>query len=524
MTRSSPADPFTIAVIQAGFESAAAEMFDTLRKTAMSPIIYEVFDAGTGTLDADGALVSSGAGIPGFVGVLDKAIKAILAQERAPIVEGDIFILNDPNFGGVTHLNDVVLAEPVFHKGIRVAWVASIAHWGDIGGSTPGSMAVGVTEIFAEGLRLPPVRLYSSGQRNDAVHRIIETNSRLPEFVLGDLAAQLAAGRKGAAVIRELYDRYGPKNVSLAIQAAFCEGNSRAYQGLAKLPKGRFPIEAVQDDGSLWKLFIDITDERFVVDLRAAPDALASPHNTSRDGTLVVCQMLFKTLTDAHRFANDGSFAPLEVRTRPGSIFHAGSTDPQGYYFETRIRLFDQLWRAMATAMPGRLPAGHFATIFGTVIAGSHPVTGRNYTMVEPQMGGWGATATRNGTGPLFSSSHGDTYNCPVEVAEARYGLEVVEKRLNFGPRLGKAFQGGPGVITRYRMTAPALLSAGISHTREPVWALANGEEGGKNKLTIIRRDKTEMKKEFVSGFPLEKGDEVEIVTAYGGGAKFGGA
>jgi len=159
-------DPFTLSVIQAGLENAAEEMFAVLRKTAVSPIIYEVLDVGTGVTDAAGDLVSSGAGIPTFVGVLDKAVKALVARYGETIEEGDIFVTNDPNHGGVTHLNDVVIAKPVFFGGARVAWSASIAHWGDIGGKVPGSMATDVSEIFAEGLRLPAVRLFRHGQPN----------------------------------------------------------------------------------------------------------------------------------------------------------------------------------------------------------------------------------------------------------------------------------------------------------------------------------------------------------------------
>ena len=515
----SSADPFTTSVIQAGFEAAALEMFDTLRRTAMSPIIYEVLDVGTGVLDADGALVASGAGIPGFIGVLDKSVKAILAREAA-IAEGDVFVLNDPNAGGVTHLNDIVVAQPVFHGGARVAWVASIAHWGDIGGKTPGSMAVDVSEIFAEGLRLPPVRLAAKGRLNPAVMEIIEVNSRLPDFVRGDLAAQLAAGRRGAEAIQALHGRYGAGAVAGAVAAGLDEGRTRARAGLARLPKGRFAVAVRQDDGSDWRVAIEIAEDRFTVDLREAPDALAAPHNTSRDGALVVCQMLFKALTDPERFANQGSFAQLEVLTRPGSIFDAPPTAPHGYYFETRIRLFDLLWRGMAEAMPGRLPAGHFATIFGTVIAGVHADTGRSFTMVEPQMGGWGATAGRPGTGPLFSSSHGDTFNCPAEVAEARYGIDVVEKRLVLPAPAPGEIPGGPGMVTRYRMRGPANLSAGLSHSVEPVWSAPGAAPGGRNSLTV-RTDRAQSFG-FVSGLALDAGDEVEIRTAPGGAAPKG--
>ncbi len=127
-------DRFTLDVIAQVLDAAAIEMFEVLRKTAMSPIIYEVLDVGTGVLDRDGQLVSSGAGIPSFIGVLDKSVQAIIAKLGDTIVEGDIYLTNDPNHGGVTHLNDVVVAQPVFWQGERVAWVASIAHWGDIGG------------------------------------------------------------------------------------------------------------------------------------------------------------------------------------------------------------------------------------------------------------------------------------------------------------------------------------------------------------------------------------------------------
>jgi N-methylhydantoinase B len=363
------------------------------------------------------------------------------------------------------------------------------------------------------------VRLCSDNVINTSVLEIISTNSRLPEFVRGDLSAQLGAGRRGAQVVGRLFERYGRASVDAAIAAGFKEGHARARAGLNHLPKGRFPIAARQDDGSVWRALVEIADDAFSIDLRDAPDAVRGPHNTSRDGALVVCQMLFKSLTDPERFANAGSFAPLRVLTRAGSIFDAGPSDAQGYYFETRIRLFDMLWRGMAEAMPGRLPSGHFATIFGTVITGVHPDTGRRYAMVEPQMGGWGATRDREGTGPLFSSSHGDTFNCPIEIAEARYGFDVVEYALNPAESAHHATSGGAGVTKRYRMRAPAVLSAGFSHSVEPVWSQSEAPPSGTNSLRVNRVDGTHEAHAFVSGLALEAGDEVQIVTAPGGAA-----
>ena len=512
-------DPFTLSVIQAGLENAAEEMFAVLRKTAMSPIIYEVLDVGTGVTDAAGNLVSSGAGIPTFVGVLDKAVKVLVARHGDAIEEGDVFVTNDPNYGGVTHLSDVVIAKPVFFDGVRVAWSASIAHWGDIGGKVPGSMATDVSEIFAEGLRLTAVRLFKRGQPIQAVFDIIETNSRLPEFVHGDLWAQVAASNTAEGQILALFAKFGRVAVEQAIAESFETGRARALAGLRTLPQGRFEVEEEQDDGAFWRVAILITGDRFAVDLRGNPSELAAPYNTSREGAVISSQMIFKALCDPDRFANAGSFAPLEVITEEGTVFHAGPTAPQGYYFETRIRLFDLLCQCMAKAMPDKLPAGSFSSIFGTVIAGRHPDTGRRYTMVEPQMGGWGATGERGGLDAMFSISHGDTFNCPVEVAEARYGLTVVQKALGERTRLQGIHAGGRGVTLEYELRGPASLSVGYTRARIPVWSAPGLPPGGRNSMHILRASGEREHHRFVSGAVLDAGDRVLVETASGGNA-----
>ncbi|PSM16749.1 hydantoinase B/oxoprolinase family protein [Nitratireductor sp. StC3] len=514
-----PADPFTISVIQASLVSAADEMFAVLKKTAMSPIIYEVLDVGTGITDARGELVSSGAGIPTFVGVLDKAVKRIVELHGIEAIrDGDCYVTNDPYYGGVTHLNDVVIALPVFAHGELVAWTASIAHWNDLGGMTPGSMAVDVSEIFQEGLRLPAVKLFENGQPLRSVFDIIAANSRLPDFVNGDLWAQVAASRKAETRVRQLVESYGLAAYRAALADLFVEGERRGLAGLASLPEGTFTVEEEQDDGALWQAAITVTKDRFVVDLSGNPQQRAAPYNTSRDGAVISAQMIFKALTDPTLFANAGSFRALEVITEPGTIFHATGTAPHGYYFETRIRLYDMLWRCMARAMPERLPAGHFASICGTVIAGDHPDSGRRFTMVEPQMGGWGATATRDGLDAMYSASHGETFNCPVEICEARYGLDVGYKRLRDSGEGKGLHAGGRGMETSYRLRAPAIMSAGYSRARQPVWGANGGADGGVNGLAVRHPDGSRQDYTFASGVRLQPGDEVLVGTANGGG------
>ena len=510
-------DRFTLDVIAQGLDAAAIEMFEVLRKTAMSPILYEVLDVGTGVLDRDGLLVSSGAGIPSFIGVLDKSVQAIIAKLGDTIVEGDIYLTNDPNHGGVTHLNDVVVAQPVFWQGERVAWVASIAHWGDIGGRTPGSMSTKTTEIISEGLRLPIIRLFEAGVRNEAVVDIIAINSRLPDFVRGDLWAQVSAGRRAAATIQQLCERHGRDPLNAAIEAARTIGVRRSNAGLRALPSGHYPCVEEQDDGTFWTAAITITDDRMTIDLRDAPTEANGPYNLSRDGAVVACQVFFKALVDDDRFANAGSFAALDVLTTPGTLFHAGPIAAHAYYFETRMKLIDMLWHGLAEAMPNLLPAGHFASIFGTVIAGQHPDTGRRYAMVEPQMGGWGATSKRAGQNAMFSTNHGDTFNCPVEIAEARYGFVILEKTLSFGPERKSEFSGGAGVRVSYLLRNSAMLSVGYSHANVPVWSIQNDSIGGKNQLRINRSNGTVEVHHFASDIALNQGNIVEIETAFGG-------
>jgi N-methylhydantoinase B len=514
------ADPFTLDVIQQALAAIADEMFAILKKTAMSPIIYEVLDVGTGVTDAEGNLVSSGAGIPGFVGVLDKTVKRLLEiAPSADIRAGDIFITNDPYYGGVTHLNDVVLAMPVFAEGALIAWAANIGHWNDVGGAVPGSMSVAARDIHAEGLRLPAIKLFDAGRPIEPLLKIMAANSRLPDFLLGDLWAAVASVRKGAERIERLAATYGQDAFASALADYYDYAERQARDGLARLPKGRLALEEPMDDGTIWRAAIDIADETFVVDLSEAPDQRADPLNTSRDGAVIAAQLIFKAATAPDTVCNAGSFRPLRVLTRPGSIFDPREPAAQGYYFEVRARLSDMLWHGLAKAAPERFPAGHFASICGTVIAGRHPQTRRRFTMVEPQMGGWGATQTRDGANAQFSSSHGETFNCPVEIAEARYGFDYRRLSLNDEPGGEGRRRGGRGLVKEFAIGGPETeISIGYSRHKQRVWGLAGGAPGTTNRVEIDRGDGNCETYALASGLQLATGDVVRIITAQGGG------
>lgn len=512
-------DLITQEIIQNSLQAAADEMFAAMKKTAMSSIIYEVLDMGTGILDDRGELACSGAGIPAFVGVLDKAVRVIIDRAKGDVKPGDVFATNDPYYGGVTHLNDIIVAMPVFVDGTLIAWTANIAHNSDVGGMAPGSLTGDATEIFQEGLRLPAIKIISEGKPIDPVMEIIKVNSRMPDVLTGDVWAAIASVRIGGKRLEELARKYGTSTFQRSMKAFMDYGEEVSRRAMAGLPKGTFELAEEQDDGTTYKVSITITDDVFEVDLRDNPDQARSPVNTTRDGVMVSAQMLFKSLTDPYSPANEGSFRPIRLHTRKGSVFDAAEPAPLGFYYEIELRVYDIMWRCLAPHMPDRLASGHFASVCGTFIGGIHPDTGRQYTIIEPQIGGWGASARGDGNSAMFCGFHGETYNCPAEVNEARNGVMVDRMELNTGPGGEGEYTGGRGIVMDYRVRAAnGYLTAGYTRSKFPAWALQGGHEGSPN-LVEFRPTEGEIRHfAFVSGLATKPGDVIRVITGNGGG------
>jgi len=392
-------DPITLEIIQNSIQATADEMFAAMRRTAMSAIIYEVLDMGTGITDRHGEIASSGAGIPAFVGVLDKTVKKIIEKFDQPgdIEPGDVFITNDPYNGGVTHLNDMVLVMPVFADnsvGEReiVAWTANIAHWNDVGGMVPGSMSTDATEIFQEGMIMPGVKLISRGEPIQSVFDILTANCRMPDFLLGDLWAGIASVRVGERRILETVSKYGSDVFLAALDSYMDYGERVSLAALSELPKGTYTLEEEQDSGQKYTVTIEITDEEFTVDLRGNPDQDPGPFNMSDDDAIVACQMAFKNITSAEKTANGGTFRPLKVLLKEGTVFNPKYPAAMGIYYEIGVRLHDLILRCLAPHMTQRLPAGNFSSVCGTLFGGINPDTGRSYAVIEPELGGWGGS------------------------------------------------------------------------------------------------------------------------------------
>ena len=514
-------DRFTQELIQDSLNAISEEMFAAMARAAMSSVIYEVLDFGVAVTDAEGSLASVGAGIPGFVGMLAPAVQSILKKHPgSSLISGDIFIANDPFEGGVSHANDVVLAMPVFFEDKLIAWTANKGHWVDIGGMAPGSMSPEATELFQEGLIIPVLKLFDAGHPVVAIFEIIRANSRLPDQAAGDLWAGVAALRLGERRLQEMCRKYGSDTLVHAIHRYMDYGETMARNGLARLPEGEFRGTDRLDDGRRINALIRVSCEQMTIDLRDNPDQEEGPVNGTRDATLVGARAVFKSITLPETWANAGCFRPLEVLTRPGSIFHALRPAAVGLYYENKMRSKDLILKTLAPHMPDRIPAGHFASICATVIRSRTP-GGLDKTFVEPQLGGWGAAHDRDGDSAQFSISHGDTFNCPVEVNESRNGIHVRRFALNPEATGAGTFRGGKGVELHYEIvTRRGWVTAGYTRCVTPPWGLAGGADGTGNRMEIDRQGAPLEVGGSFNNAQMSKGDVVRIIT--GNGAGFG--
>ncbi|MEO1658802.1 MAG: hydantoinase B/oxoprolinase family protein [Pseudomonadota bacterium] len=513
-------DPITVEVIQNSLSSITDEMFATMRRTAMSSIIYEVLDFGVALFDAKGELASSGSGIPGFIGMLQPGVAAVRDKFPASeILDGDIFMLNIPHRGGVSHLNDVVLIMPLWHERRIVGWLANKAHWVDLGGAYPGGISPEATEIYQEGLQLPCIKVIEGGDLNESVLDMILANSRLPETTEGDFWAGVASMRAGRVRFLSLLEKYGEDAVCFAMNDYIMLGEQIARASMRDLPNGEFYAEEQLEDGQTIRVTITIDEERFVVDLRGNPEQAKTSLNSSRDATFVDCQMIFKAITSPDTFGNAGSFRPITLLVDEGSLFAATYPSAMGIYYEASMLLFDLLWKALAPAMPERLTAGHYASICGTFMGGPHPETGDVHGIVEPQLGGWGASQDGDGINALYTGYHGDTFNVPVEITEQRNGLMVDRLALSEAPGGEGRYRGGKGIELDYRiLNDDWWITMAYVRSETGPWGLEGGLEGSTNFIVIDRSSGEQTRYTSCTAIPLYKDDVVKVYTANGGG------
>ena len=513
-------DPFTLEVIQNSLQAASEEMFAVLRKVAMSSVIYENLDFGVAVTDAEGRLASQGSGLPGFIGMLDSGVKAFLTKfGREQIKPGDIFVSNDPYSGGVSHLNDVVLSLPVFVDGEIVAWMVNKAHWSDVGGMSPGSLSTETVEVYQEGLQLPDVKLFEGGEINQAVVDIIVSNCRLPQYTLGDMWAGIAALRAGERRMLELVSRYGREALLEAIERYLDYGEAAARRALRELPRGRFEAQDWTENNLQTRVVVEITEDSFIVDLRGNPAQDKGPFNCPWACTWSAAQMVFNAVTDPGSVSNEGTFRPLKLLCDEGSIFHCKRPAPVAIYFEPLLQAMDLIWKALAPHVPERLPAGQMNSVSGIILAGVNPDTGQFQVMIEPNVGGWGARHDRDGQNGQMSGASGETYNCPVEVREARHGVIIEGYGFHSLDGGEGRYRGGKGIFADYRIRSEEAWLTGY-HTRgiHPPWGMHGGREGSLNFTRVYRHDGQVEDYTRATNVRVERGDLVRVFTANGGG------
>jgi N-methylhydantoinase B len=520
-------DPFTLEIIKEGLVAIGDEMFVTMQRTSMSTIIYEVLDYAVGLTDAKGNLVTQGNGVTLFLGTLDFGVRSVLDKFGAEnLKQGDIYITNDPYGGGGTHLSDVSIIAPIFFDGRLVAFAANKGHWTEVGGMAAGSWTTNSTEVYQEGLQFPCIKLFDQGEPIQSLLDIIRANVRTPDMSIGDMYAQVASMRIAERRFQEMCSKYGVDLVLRGIEALLDYGEQLTRQELKKLPDGVYEaVDTIDDDGIgngpfEVRVKVTVAGDRLICDFTGTHGQVPGPVNCARTGLYSAARAVLMALTDPSIPASEGCFRALEVICPDRTIFTCSRPSPVSTYWETMLYAADLIWKAMASVLPDRLPAGHFLSVCGTIVAGPHPDTGELFLLVEPQAGGWGAGADKDGENGLVCVGDGETYIIPVEVCETRYGVLVDQFGFDIADGGAGKFRGGRGLVRDYRITAKeAWFTGTFGRFKYLPWGMQGGGQGSRNYTKMIFADGREPE---VFGktaqHHMKQGDVARLITGSGGG------
>jgi N-methylhydantoinase B len=522
-----PADPITVEVIRAALNAAAERMRIAMIKTAYNHIISESLDFGCAVFDPDVQMIAQGIGLPIFQGHLGFPIEAtIRARGLAAFREGDIFIHNDPYTGNGNHLNDVAMFAPVFWDGQLTGFVAVKAHWSDIGGPVPSSMQIGSTDFRQEGLRFQAVRLYSRGELNDEVMRVIRANIRVASGTLKDVQAMVAVCRAGEASFREILAKYGRDEVLEASRLYMEQSERRTRAALAGIPAGVYRAVAHFDNDGITldrpvrvEMAITVGDGRMTVDFTGSSPQVAGPFNCGDAITISACRFLIKCLTTPLAPVDEGCFRPLEVIIPKGSVLAAQEPAPTARYYVPINLLIDLGFRALSDAIPDRIPAGSYADQMPTIAFGTHPETGQLYIQGDLNAGGTGGRPAADGESGLIIFGGSTARNNPVEVVESRLGsIRVLRYGLRQDSGGAGRYRGGLGIERVYEFQAPAFITFSLERKVTPPWGLRGGQDGEVNDVQITSPDGRVRHVRKATQHPIAAGETVRILSGGGGG------
>jgi N-methylhydantoinase B len=521
-------DAVTLAVLKGRLEQIADEMDATLFRSAFNPIIAEARDASHGLYHAETGetLVQGKSGLPIFVGAMAFAVRAVItkAAKQADLVDGDVYIFNDPYEGG-THLSDFKLVRPFFRNGRVFCWLASVGHWHDVGGNVPGNYNPVATESFQEGMLIPPVKLFAAGHLRSDIVDIVTANSRLPNSAYGDLNGQISALDLGGRRLANLLDEYGDATVAAALSQLRDRAGRLMRASIGELADGTYSAEDFLDNDGIvdepLKIVLDLTvsGETMTLDFSRCAPACAGPLNISRSTTIAACYVALK-----HVFrdvpANAGVLDPITFVIPEGTLLSATAPKPVGGYTETILRMIDTVFVALSQACPEKVNGCAYGTINALSLAG-HRKNGQRWVMFSFFGGGHGGhpegDGLNHGNAPISTATIP-----PVEILEAAY--PVMFTRWALRPDSGGAgrHRGGLGAVYEIELLeeeADVFLFGERGRFAPP--GILGGEPAALNRFTLIRRDGAQAQPPMASkwvGVKLAKGDRVRLETPGGGG------
>ncbi len=517
-------DPITTEIIRNAFISIANDMNATLIRSAFTPIIYEGKDCSIALIDEKGDVLGQSLGLPLFLGNLEICVKLIAEKHGWDYFkEGDVFYMNDSYMTG-THLNDATIIMPIFWRGNRIGFAASRAHWLDVGAKDPGT-PVDSHEIYQEGVRWGPTRLYESGEPREDVIDLLRRNSRFGEATVGDMNAQVAAGRTGEKRLHALFDRFGVETIAAARDEIFRRTEELEREAVKALPDGVYQAEGYLDDDGLEsdpllvKLELTVSGDAMTIDLAGSAEQARGPVNCGITQTIAAARVAYKLLICSEVSPNGGSFRPLEVTAPERTIFSAQEPAACGWYFSSLGLLIDLVIKALAPVMPEKAAGAHYGDSMVITVAGQDPrYDNEFYMMIEPTTGGWGAFDGGDGESSLINNVNGSFKDIPVEIFESKYPLQILSYGIRQDSGGAGKYRGGNGTYRNYLVKADSDLFLWFERSKTTAWGLFGGENGLPPDVVVERPDEDKLERLKVNGIKVRDGTVIKSLTGGGGG------
>ena len=439
-------DPILLEVVRNRLETIADEMELTLLKSAASPIVKEGLDASAALFNVRGETIAQAAAIPIHLGCLELAARRIVeAFPPETMSEGDAFLLNDPYDGG-THLPDITLAVPVVANGRVVALACTMCHHQDVGGRTPGSVPTDATELYQEGLIIPPTRLYRSGVLDANLFALLCRNVRIPEVFTGDLMAQVAAGRLGGIRLNELFSRYGTDTVLGYVEELLERAEILTRRGIEAIPDGTYAFadwmdnDGIDDRPVRIAVAVTVRGSTMTFDFTGTSPQVRGPFNAVPASTLSAVYYAVRAISDPTVPNNGGCFRAVDVVLPPGSLVNPRPPAPVSCRTATIKRIADTILGALVRALPHRMPAASSGTLLVMAFGGTDPETGRPFVASELAAGGMGAA--REGRDPRRGDRRDELHEHPGRGARDELPAPGDADRPVGGLRRGGRLQG----------------------------------------------------------------------------------